>query len=158
MLIHAHVDVKGLFHRRHRALELHIHRIARAADHLETVGLRELYHRIVVVLSRSELVCELFHAEIVPVGRTGWGVKLLQEILQTRPVLQRKDEIELHGLRCGEPAERFRLAFSNLVAHVVRGQVPCLQWKCKKQGYDECEQQSRGWKRLRYARRDATAQ
>ena len=56
VMIDAQVDVERGFEGRYRALELHVHGVTRAAGHGETVGARKTHQRVIVMLTRSELL------------------------------------------------------------------------------------------------------
>ena len=80
MLIDTHGYVEGFLNACHRALELHIKSIARAANHREAVRFREANHGIVIFLARTKAFGKLRHRNIVTEFRTGRVVDFLQEI------------------------------------------------------------------------------
>jgi hypothetical protein len=78
MLVDVHVDLKGLFDRRHGSVDIHDEPIGKGVRNLQSVGLRETDHALIVDHRRRELLGELLHGEEMAVVRTGLIVQLMQ--------------------------------------------------------------------------------
>ncbi len=120
MLIGPHRHVKRVLDGRHRALDLHLHAVARAADHGQAVLLREHKHSVVVFLARAEALGKLVRRQELVIDSAVRIVKFFQKGLQPCRIAQRQDDIELHNLVFGQTADGSRLISANGITHVMR--------------------------------------
>ncbi len=79
VLVGPQVDMEGSFDGRNRALDLHIHPIARAADNRQAVRLCEGEHGVIVFLRGAKPRGELLRRKELPVGGAGRIVEIGQE-------------------------------------------------------------------------------
>ena len=79
MLVDPHGHVEGLLNVLHAPLDLHVHAIARGADHREAVGLRKTNHGVIILLAGTKPLCKLGHREELPVRGTGRIVEVVKE-------------------------------------------------------------------------------
>ena len=98
MLIRHHVYVESLLDRRDRSFDLHFHSIARAANHLEPIGLHIAHHSVIVRFCRSKPLSEFSRGDKTVVFKTRRVINIGQKCLQSRRIAQRQNNIELHSL------------------------------------------------------------
>ena len=122
--------------RGHRTLKLHVHAVAGAANHGETVPFRVTYHRVIIFLGGAKPCGKLGHCEEVPVGGTGRIVNLLQEFFEPCRVAQRQHNIKAQGLCFRQPVQEKRLAADYVLTHMVRHHGLCLR-----RGFEDEEKQ-----------------
>src|SRR5262249_43470889 len=77
MLIYTHGYMESFLNRCYCALQLHVPAFTRAFHYLETIGLRELNQRIVVLLARTKSCRELLRRDEVAIVGAGWIVDIL---------------------------------------------------------------------------------
>ena len=119
VLVGAHVHMERRLDGRNRALDLHLHAVARSANHLKPVGLRKMNHGVIIRLGRSKPFSELPHTEKVPVGGAGRIIDILQKGLESCPVAQRQNDIELQYLVCGQASQSLSLAVASRLSHMM---------------------------------------
>jgi hypothetical protein len=98
MLIETHGDVEGFFDGRDRAFQLHVARITRTAQHGKAVRFRKSNEGVVVFLAGTKPLSEFSGREEATVGRTGWIVEFLDEILELGLMAQRQNDVDVEGL------------------------------------------------------------
>jgi len=143
MLVRVHAHMKGGLDRRNRPFDLHLHTIARAAHHGKPVRFRKIQYSVVVLLRRTKSCRELRRSKETPVREAGRIVDLAQESIQAGLIPDRKNNVQLHGLRCGKSPNRLRLSIANHFAHMMRHEVLSLGCNtCGRQESRSCEQKS----------------
>ena len=120
MHIGPHGQVEGFLNVSYRPCHVHVHAIARRADHREAVRFRETNHGVIVFLTGTIFRGELFHRKVMAVRRTGRIVEFLQECFQRCLVAQRENEDKPHRLHWGKVPDGPRLPIQSHVTHMKR--------------------------------------
>ena len=94
-------------------------RIARAANHRQAVGFREIDHGVVILLAGAEARGEFLDGKEMLVEGAGRIVELLQEIIQLCLIAQRQNNVDAHRLRCGKPLDELRLPVDSHFTHMT---------------------------------------
>src|SRR5208337_5694301 len=82
MLIDAHGYMEGFLDRSHCAFEPDVESIARPTSHGKAARLDERHYGVKIFLAGAKARREFLRREVLPVGRAGGVVELLQEIFQ----------------------------------------------------------------------------
>src|SRR5262249_54443361 len=78
------------------------HSIRRGGSNGHAVLACETDHSVVIAASRAEHVGELLDAEVLPIVRAGWIIKIRQESIQVSLIANRQADHNLQSLVCIE--------------------------------------------------------
>ena len=119
MLVGQQVHVEGRFDGRNRSLDLHLHAIARSANHGESMLLNVTHDCVILFLRGAKPRRELGRRQEVPEVRDGRAVQVGQEVVEAGRIAEGQNHIQLHDLGEGKPAHEPGLAVERCLAHVA---------------------------------------
>ena len=91
-LVNAHRYVERLLNVCHGCDHINVDAVARSADYSQTVSLRELNHRVIILLARTKPRREIFYGQELPVGGIESIVEFLEKVFQLRLMTQRENK------------------------------------------------------------------
>lgn len=127
MLVNAHLHMKDLLDIRDRPVHIQQNMIGMRAGHSQPVGFRERDDRLIILLCRTKLFCELFRRQVVTVLGACRIVDLMEQARERFLVAQRQPNCQMQTGFAWETANRLQVQARYGTRHVAKEDLPILR-------------------------------